>query len=113
MHYKNGRQAKVGDIVVSKGYNVKDSKGNLATICGLVVGITPGAGTCNIRVAHGFQPWATNELECAPHVSVICNGQPPLKATDVEYGQCDHFLHVDDAVATADKALPPKSACEG
>lgn len=97
MHYKNGREAKVGDVVVGKGYNVKNAKGELATIGGVVVGITPGAGTCNIRIANRFVPWGSNQLQNVTYAVLLANGQIPLHC-DIEYGQCDHFLHVEDAV---------------
>lgn len=43
MHYKNGREAKVGDGVVGR-----DWAGN--PIAGVVVQCSPGATTCNIGV---------------------------------------------------------------
>ncbi len=45
-HYRSGLQAKIGDHVTGKGYNVKD------TISGVVVGIVEGSESCNIRVAY-------------------------------------------------------------
>ncbi|HOD84912.1 MAG: hypothetical protein BWX88_05122 [Planctomycetes bacterium ADurb.Bin126] len=98
MHYANGREAKLGDVVIGKGYNVKDEKGELKVIHGVVVGLTPGADCCNIRIAHGFKAWGTEQLETTPHTSLLANGQTPLMAEDIEYGQVDQFLHVEDAV---------------
>src|SRR3972149_6934345 len=46
MHYKSGEEARLGDIVRGIGYNVKRE------IEGIVVGLTPGADTCNLQVAH-------------------------------------------------------------
>ncbi len=43
MHYKNGVEAKVGDLVVGR-----DWQGN--PVAGIVVGTQPGATTCNISV---------------------------------------------------------------
>lgn len=100
MHYANGRESKLGDVVVGKGYNVKDQAGQLKRLVGIVVGLTPGAECCNIRVAHDFHPWASEHLQAAPYAVFLCNGQTPLCCPDIEYGQCDQFLHVEDALAT-------------
>jgi hypothetical protein len=50
-HYSDGTEAKIGDLVVGSGYNVKRPNGSPATIAGTVVDITPGANSCNIKVA--------------------------------------------------------------
>jgi hypothetical protein len=77
-HYKNGRAAHVGDEVIGQGYNVKHP------ITGVVVGITPGASSCNVEVAH-----ARLRRSYQPH-------KLEYPAMDVEYGQADAFEHVDD-----------------
>lgn len=78
MHYRNGQEAKLGDHVRGTGYNVKGADGQPAVISGVVIGLTPGTDTCNIRVAHATPP----------HDSML----PGLPVTlGVEYGQCDHF----------------------
>lgn len=43
MHYANGREAKVGDLVVGK-----DIAGN--PVAGRVLELIPGSDTCNVRV---------------------------------------------------------------
>lgn len=48
MHYKNGREAKVGDRVISK-----DCNGNV--FAGVVVVATPGSDTCNLQLVQ-FNP---------------------------------------------------------
>lgn len=45
-HYKDGTKASLGDLVRGKGYNRKYA------VQGVVVGLTPGAGSCHIHVAH-------------------------------------------------------------
>lgn len=45
MHYKDGTQAELGDIVRGKGYNLPHE------VQGIVVGLTPGQGSCDIHVA--------------------------------------------------------------
>lgn len=44
-HYSDGTEAKAGDVVAGKTYNIG------YPITGVVVGITPGADTCNCRIA--------------------------------------------------------------
>lgn len=51
MHYKNGREAKVGDVIVTKDYN-----GIVGT--GVIVKANPGAETCNLTV----QPVVPSQL---------------------------------------------------
>ena len=45
MHYKDGTEAKLGDIVQGQGYNLPYE------VHGVVVGLTPGTGSCDIHVA--------------------------------------------------------------
>jgi len=87
MHYSNGRPAKTGDHVIGKGYNLK------GPISGIVAGITPGTDTCNVRILT-FVPYAPT---AQPHgLSYFSEGQ--TFAPTMEYGQCDHFTHVEDAL---------------
>lgn len=44
MHYKDGTEAKVGDLVKGTCYNTK------GVIVGVMLGITPGSNSCNCRV---------------------------------------------------------------
>lgn len=50
-HYKDGTEAKVGDIVKGTGYNVKDKDGSPRVIHGKVIQVTK-AESCNLAVAH-------------------------------------------------------------
>ena len=70
MHYKNGREAKIGDKVVGK-----DCNGN--PVGGLLVEGYPGDGTCN-----GFVVPAT----------IISNYRQVVTLKDC--------LHLDDAIAS-------------
>lgn len=81
-HYKNGREAKLGDEVIGQGYNVKHP------ITGVVIGIKPGADTCNLTVVHAI---GRNWDHMTPHATF-----------DYEYGQADAFLRVDDYVKLPD-----------
>jgi len=43
MHYKNGREAKIGDKILGK-----DSRGN--PVAGVLVSASPGSTTCNGQI---------------------------------------------------------------
>ena len=45
-HYEDGTQAKNGDLVIGKTYNLHGR-----TIVGTVLEIIPGSDSCNVRVA--------------------------------------------------------------
>lgn len=47
MHYKDGTEAKVGDLVKGTTYNTP--KGSIHV--GVLLGITPGSTSCNARMA--------------------------------------------------------------
>lgn len=100
MHYKDGTEAKLNDIVKGTGYNVP------GVIVGCVVGLTPGSESCNIQVAHiltkEIEDQAFRALEqvhqhyvrkgvagCAMHDDN--RGHTMLATLDLEYGQCDEF----------------------
>lgn len=95
MHYRDGKEAKIGDVVKGTGYNVK------GVIVGTVVELTPGTDSCNIRVAHPqlcrlaeSVPWPNHELfPRSPDKHYLTNegGVCGTVALDVEYGQCDAF----------------------
>ena len=72
-HYSSGTEAKVGDIVHGKGYNVPYE------ITGVVVSIIPNSESCNIQVAH-----ATRRQF----------GLGTIPMIDVEYGETKAFEKV-------------------
>jgi hypothetical protein len=99
MHYANGREAKKGDLVRGRGYNVKHE------IIGKVVNLRPGP-SCNLSVAHVdfYSPvFFLSSMELDPQspdtpfatVKVDCN---------IEFGQTDRFLAIDPA---SGEVLPP------
>lgn len=51
MHYKDGTEAKVGDLVKGTAYNTKNPDKSPKTIVGTMLQITPGSETCNCIVA--------------------------------------------------------------
>lgn len=88
-HYIDGTDAKPGDIVRGKGYNIKDDAGELAEIVAVVTHVQPNASACNITVlvpsghVGSFIPGGGHGLT---HGHVLTGR--------VEYGQCDHFEKV-------------------
>lgn len=101
MHYKNGREAHVGDPVVGVGYNHKEM------IAGTLVGITPGATSCNCRVLIN----TTYAVEKSPRETAlfVCQsmegGSPVLVQQQTEYSQCDFLMHATDAMQIIDAAM--------
>jgi hypothetical protein len=92
MHYKNGREAKVGDTVIGTTYNRKGIQ------VGSLVGITPGATSCNARVAI----IDIKDLSMVYSGAVVVfhkegNGTKDLLITPViDYTACDQLLHAED-----------------
>lgn len=99
MHYANGREAKKGDLVRGRGYNVKHE------IIGKVVNLRSGP-SCNLSVAHvDFRSrvhfLASSELDTpspdAPFAGVKVEA-------DIEFGQTDQFIAIDP---DSGEVLPP------
>lgn len=92
-HYADGVEAKVGDIVRGKGYNVKDDNGELIEIVGVVLRVDSHASQCNITLLLPeeslgmFVPTPGSGPSLAGKTGAIIAG--PL-----EYGQADHFVTV-------------------
>jgi hypothetical protein len=97
MHYKDGTEAKLGDVVKGEGYNVK------GVIVGTVVHLTPGSEACNIQIVHPIvkelppdfaQP---NYADFYPRSMIVsaCRdaGRNAMISANLglEYGQCDAF----------------------
>jgi hypothetical protein len=103
MHYKNGREAKVGDSVVGTCFNTK------GVVAGTLVSLTPGTDACSAMVAFltlkaGATPldWGTNK---PVHVmgTAFHGSQEPLAAQvhAQDYTECKYLLHAEDALAAA------------
>jgi hypothetical protein len=101
MHYKNGREVKLGDPVVGTGYNLK------GVIVGTVVGLVPGQSSRNIRIAVP----RTEVREDGKFISGASGmyyretypseGPSVMVTPYIEYGQTDAFLHAEDALKVA------------
>jgi hypothetical protein len=49
-HYKDGTEAKVGDLIKGTGYNIKGDSGKPAVIVGTLARITPNSDSCNLII---------------------------------------------------------------
>lgn len=94
MYYANGREAKVGDLVRGKGYNVKYE------ITGILVGANPAATACNCTVAHigpSSAPVGIGWQKDGKFVFSTSNDAvvPSWFQSSIEYGQLDAFVAID------------------
>lgn len=83
-HYKDGTPANPGDIVRGKGYNVKDSGGNLKEIVAVVMSVNPNVQQCNVTLLIPEQYVGTL-------TSTALGKSGAMFAGTIEYGQTDHF----------------------
>ena len=89
-HYKDGTEAKPGDVVRGKGYNLKDEGGELREILAVVIGVVPGSDACNVTLLLPTEVVGT-VLPAHGHGGI--NGVILTGVT--EYGQADHFEKVE------------------
>lgn len=95
-HYADGTEAKVGDLVRGKGYNVRGLDGELAEIVGLVHRVNPGANQCNIQVIllQSVRSESIGEMfQYGVPSDIVIIGGAFYRAV-IDYGQCDHFNKV-------------------
>lgn len=93
-HYADGTTVREGDVVRGKGYNIKDSKGDLKEVVGIVVGVTPKDEACNLTIllpdgALGYfqQTRGDHKTGADRCVGHVITGR-------VEFGQTDHFTKI-------------------
>lgn len=95
MHYKNGREAKVGDLVRGQGYNLKYE------FTGVITRINPHAATCNCTIAtisHRSAKWLSVPSGFSPATAAgkYIDATYTFKSeADVEYGQLDAFVAIN------------------
>ncbi len=94
MHYKNGREAKVGDLVVGVTHN---SERKLRV--GKVLELMPKQGPCNVRLlaigtATGLMVGSQNDIEATRF-----NGGQILRATIRREGEPPHALEIGEDFA--------------
>lgn len=82
MHYKDGSEAHVGDVVRGKTYNQPDE------VIGVLVDITPGSTTCNCKVSTG----SANKLGYVSDGPL--QGGYALIFSKFDYSQCDFLEKV-------------------
>ena len=97
MHYKNGRAAKVGDVVRGKGYNIGHE------ITGLLISATPDSSACNCTIA---------TVTINPVRRIMFNGNDEDLKTTVNQGyylQQEIIAHQEYGQLDAFEALDPKT----
>lgn len=93
-HYKDGTEAKIGDLVKGQGYNAKNPDGTAKTIVGTVVEVKAGQnkfGSCTLTVAYFGRPASGSVYSYMPCV-IDAAGNPLIVAT--EYGDTTTFEKV-------------------
>lgn len=116
MHYKNGREAKIGDAVVGTVFN---NGGRI--VAGTLVSVTPGPDSCSAMV--GYTVTAKIDEKTFKQGYVLINGKPLYLNTGIvkvqgtekhgsdgdvavtlyvqDYTECKNLLHAEDALAAA------------
>lgn len=88
MHYKNGREAHIGDWVVGISHN-----SNNQTVCGYVIDLMPKQGTCNIKILRWRHEHYTEEGNPVT-IKIGEYGHRPIE----DYGDAKEFIRVDDGL---------------
>ena len=97
-HYKDGTEAKVGDVVKGKPYNTP------CEVVGTVVQITPGSESCNLvvafthveRISTEEQNTLAKHAHGVRHVFISRDG-PMLVLGKTDYGETKAFEKLFDA----------------
>ena len=102
MHYKNGREAIVGDRVIGRTYNQKD------VVVGTLLSITPGAASCNCMVGYikvrelPITPGGLQVVKVMGTENHGFSGKWSALVYEEDYTQCDHLLNAEDAAELSD-----------
>ncbi len=95
MHYKNGREAHVGDQVVGKTYNTGDK-----TIAGTLLSLTPGTDACSCVVGYLdlVEPdkAGTDPIQIKGTEQHFASGRQMATVFRYDYSECKNLLHADD-----------------
>src|ERR1035437_1829708 len=90
MHYSNGREAKIGDLVRGHGYNVKHQ------IIGRLITAQPQNTACNCCVAYvGVHSEVLFTAYISPETSDWLSANNVHVRASLEYGQLDGFVALD------------------
>jgi len=119
MHYANGREAKVGDLVVGTAYNtsVKGAHGpQKKVLAGVLVKAHPGSDTCNAEIewleSTTLPAEAVAIHSLRPHMAV---GEAMISVTGTglraswrcrDYTHVGALLHVENALAAYGELEP-------
>lgn len=97
-HYRNGREAKIGDIAVGTTYNRQGRQ------VGVVVGITPNAVSCNCRLATRFNSFKATYDYCGliPYVPESYDGSQ----VGFDYTAVSDLLHIEDYLKELEAPKP-------
>lgn len=99
MPYKNGREARIGDLVRGRGYNVKHE------IIGRLITAQPQNKACNCTVAYvGVNSDVKFSSYIAPENSDWLASSSVQVIASLEYGQLDGFVALDHN--TGDVLMP-------
>ncbi|MDR3459567.1 MAG: hypothetical protein P4N60_19225 [Verrucomicrobiae bacterium] len=100
MHFKNGREAKLGDQVIGR------ISGNV--IAGTIVALFPAATSCNVTVrtasAHPLSPGLPT-FYGNPMISVDADGKTHQVNDSNPCCNVADLLHAEDALAEVEKAM--------
>ena len=114
MHYKNGREAKVGDAVIGTCFNTKSADDKPRIVSGTLVSLTPGTDACSAMV--GFCELLPLPKDSAADAgklnaftvygSAICRiqgdqnhgsgGMPMATIYKQDYSECKLLMHAED-----------------
>lgn len=100
MHYKNGREIKVDEIVIGPTHN---SEGHLRV--GVVLELMPAQGPCNVKlmVLGAWSLLASGQamLQTTGHY----DGKPLTLKTGIDYADAKDLFRVDDCYKMLDAVL--------
>lgn len=92
-HYKNGREAQVGDIAIGTTYN------RIGVQVGVVVGITKNSDTCNCRLAMEFNT-APISFDLCLLVPKFIQSYTDSSKPGFDYTSVKDLLHIEDYLAS-------------
>lgn len=82
MHYKDGQEAKLGDVAKFKTYHYSFADGASREVekVGVLVSVTPGANACNGNVAHPIAQGHGSSLVVTLQTATVTLGECELVA---------------------------------
>ncbi len=100
MHYKNGRDIKVDEIVVGRTHN---SEGYLRV--GVVLELMPAMGPCNVKLML-LGAWSLLASGAAMlKTTVHFDGKPLILKTGIDYADAKELYRIDDCYGMLDAVM--------